>query len=162
MANVVTTLVVQFQSATAGLSAEIDSRPTGLNLGNTSFVPGDLAYFLVYPTGGATITQVLSSVGSVSSAGSVTIEVEETLTFANTNKANLSKQYVSGATYTWYGNNLGAVTFKGTQVIAATSGVGVLSVKYNTTAYAYAINSPTLVNGKTSFQILVVIIGAEP
>ena len=32
----------------AHLSAEVDSRPTGLNGGKTSFQPGDSCWFLVF------------------------------------------------------------------------------------------------------------------
>lgn len=161
--SIVTTLVVQFSSSTgASLSAEIDSRPDGLNLGNTSFLPGDTAYFLVFPSGGAVIDNVITSVGGVAGSGTVTYPVEEFITFANTNKATLSKESSGGFTSQWYGSNLGAVTVNGNQVKAATSGVGVLKVNYNATAYAYGLNSPTDVNGKTSFQILVVILGSDP
>lgn len=161
MAAVTTTIVVQFNSDTGGLSAEIDSRPTGLNGGKTSFAPGDTAFFLVFPTGDAVIDQVVASAGGVSSAGAGTYPVREVLTFANSREASLSKSYAGGGTVQWFGNNLGTITFNGSKATVPVAGVGVALVTYNASYTAYGLNAPSQINGLTNFEILVVVIGHD-
>ena len=67
MANA--TIRVQFgnpdgSEAAGHLSAEIDTRPGGLNGGRTSFNPGETAYILVYKSDNVSITDTICSAGS--------------------------------------------------------------------------------------------------
>jgi len=84
MANA--TIRVQFGnpdgSAAGGhLSAEIDTRPQGLNGVRTSFSPGETAYILVYKSDNVGITDTICSAGSLSAQGSAVVTVTEELMF---------------------------------------------------------------------------------
>lgn len=158
---VTTSIVVQFSQNSAGgsLSAEIDSREDGLNQGKSSFAPGDRAFFLLFKSSDVAVDSVVASGGSISSAPGGLYDVEEWLTFADATEANLSKPMYSGFTYQWYGNNLGAVTVSGNKVTAPTKGVGVLKVTYKAAYDAYSLASPATMNGKSEFQIAVLVKG---
>lgn len=167
MSTVTTSIVVQFSQGSSGiLTAEIDARETGLNGGDTSFLPGDIARFLVFKSSDVVLDLVTSSIGvaAIASLGTGLYVVgdtgeEEWLTFADTAEADLPKPYTSGFEYEWYGNNLGVPSVQGTKVVLPQKGIGVLRVKYNSQYQAYALSSPAQMNGKTTFQILVYVKG---
>lgn len=165
MATVTTSIVVEFKKeGSSVLTAEIDSRPTGFNNGRTSFSPGDSAVFLLFKTDDVTVDSLISSYGVVEAVTPIPpatdlYEVEEWLTFADTDTASLSKPYTIGLTYEWYGTNLGTLTPDGTSIRAATKGVGVAKVKYRSRFTAHSIASPLTMNGKSDFQILVFVAG---
>lgn len=165
MAEVTTSLVVQFRNEGAGsLIAEIDGRPGGYNNGRISFVPGDQPAFLVYRSFNVSIVELLSSVGTIVPLAPVIVPVVDYLHFAKADEAQLSKPYFSGMTAKWLGNNLGAVTLVGDQTLrVAAAGVGVLKVAYNARALAYRFNGiPTVLNGETTFEVIAVITGEFP
>lgn len=163
--NVTTSIVVQFSSSaglsSSTLSAELDSRPDGLNGGKTSFLPGDTAAFLVFKGPAVVIDTVTPSAGAVALIGEGLFEVEEWLTFANAKEANTTKLVFSDFSYQWFGNSLGSVTVEGSVVTAASSGVGMLQVKYKAKYVAYRLTAPSLLAGKTTFQIVVVVSGHD-
>jgi hypothetical protein len=165
MANA--TIRVQFgnsDGATAGhLSAEIDTRPDGLNGGRTSFNPGETAYILVYKSDNVSITDTICSAGSLSPQGSAVVSVTEELMFEDADTASLGKPARSGiAQSVWYGRSLGSLTLQSDKVTvkAAAKGVGVAKVTYDALAQVYALSSPATLNGETDFSILAVIKGA--
>lgn len=167
MGTVTTSIVVQFSQGNSGiLTAEIDARETGLNGGKTSFLPGDTANFLVFKSDDVTIDSVDCSLGPlrITPLGLGLYQVgdtgeEEWLSFANAVEADLSKPFHSDFVYEWYGNNLGTPAIKGNKVVVPTKGIGMLKVKYKAQYRAYALSSPSSVNGKTDFQVLVVVTG---
>lgn len=161
MASVSTSIVVQFSQGSSGgsLTAEVDSREDGLNLGKTSFSPGDTARFLVFSSSDVTIDSVVSSAGTITPLGEGMYLVEEFLTFADTIEATTNKVPYSNFISQWYGTNLGSVTVKGNTVTATTKGVGVLKVSYKAKYNAYALASPSHINLKNEFQIVVVVKG---
>ena len=63
------------------LSAEVDTRPDGLNGGRSSFSPGETAYILVYKSDNVSITDTICSAGSLSAQGSAVVTVTEELMF---------------------------------------------------------------------------------
>lgn len=160
------TVVVQFgqgESSSGHLSAELDSRPSGLNGGRSSFNPGETAYILVYKTGNVVITGTDVSAGSLSAQGTATVAVSEEVQFAGSNAAQIQKP-CKGATLdsvTWLGRNLGALALAGDRqtVSAASSGVAVAKVDYQAEALVYAIAAPSAIGGETDFSILVLIQG---
>lgn len=165
MADVKTTIVVQFSQQNAGggsqLTAEIDSREEGLNAGKTSFAPGDSASFLIFKTPNVTIDSVQASAGGLTPLGNGLYAVDEFLNFADEAEASLSKPYYSGAAFTWYGANLGTITFLDGRARIATPGVGVARVTYNAQYTAYSLNSPPTLAGSNNFPILVVVKGHD-
>jgi len=175
-------ITVQFGSSEAAsgdghLSAEVDSRPTGLNAtssgsagigtgtseAKTTFAPGETAYFLVYRSDNVTIDSVVSSAGSIVTATpGASVTKEDDLTFADTDTATLSIPASAVGTVTWYGRSLGSLTLQpdGMTVKASASGVGVCKVSYTAkNVSAYGLRSPTSAGGETDFSILVLVKG---
>lgn len=161
--QVTTTLLVQFTPASGSggsLSAQLDDRANGLNAGKSSFQPGDPAAFLIFMTDDVTLDSVVTSLpGGLTQLGSGVYSVTETLQFANTDTASLSKPYHGGLTINWFGNDLGSLTPSGTSVKAATSGIGVCEVTYNSQYVAYQLSSPATLGGATTYSILIVVTG---
>lgn len=163
---VTTSIVVQFSQGGAGgsLSAEIDSREAGFNAGKSSFFPGETATFLVFKTPDVVLDEVSASSGSIGipvsdpHAGLFSVE-DEWITFAGVSEASTAKLVHSGFTYQWFGNNLGAVTVVGGKVVAPLSGVGMLKVSYKAKYVPYSLASPSVLNGKSDFQIAVLVKG---
>ena len=165
MANA--TIRVQFGSpdgsgASGHLSAEIDTRPGGLNSGRSSFNPGETAYILVYTSDNVTITDTLCSAGSLTAQGAIVVSVTEELMFEDADTASLGKPASAGLSQSvWYGRSLGGLTLQSDQVTvkAAAKGVAVAAVTYDAVASIYALSSPATLNGQTDFSILAVIKG---
>ena len=163
-ANITVTFGTQDGAAGDGhLSAEVDGRETGLNGGETSFDPGDTAYFLVYRSDNVSIDSVESSAGSIIPATAGTVTKEQDLTFAGSDEASLSVPANSLGTVTWLGSPLGGLTLQadGVTVKASASGVGVARVSY-TPAHvsAYGLVSPSSLGGLTDFPIVVLVTGS--
>ena len=80
MANA--TIRVQFGTASGDnapghLSAEVDSRPTGLNGGKTGFAPGETAYILVFASDNVSISETICSAGSLTAQGTTLVTVTD-------------------------------------------------------------------------------------
>lgn len=165
MAN--TTIKIQFgadaatgSSASGYVSAEIDSRETGLNAGKTSFAPGDSAYILVYLSSDLKITGADCSAGTVSAAGSTTVTITQELTFEATQTATLDIPASGPITATtWYGRSLGTITLGAdkTTCTATSAGVAVAEVTYTALAQIYRLDAPASVGGSTDYSILVLL-----
>ena len=165
MANA--TVRVQFGdsagSANGHLSAEIDARADGLNGGKTAFTPGETVYLLVYASANVTVTEMLCSAGSLARHGSAVVTVTEDLLFEDADTASLSKPARASLTQSaWYGRSLGTLTLQADRmtVKAASRGVGVARVSYETLAQVVALSSPVALNGETDFSILALIKGS--
>lgn len=165
-----TTIRVQFGNAattdgggaSGHLSAEVDTRPNGLNSGKSSFSPGETVYVLVYKTDNVTIAETLCSAGSLSAQGTTLVTFNDEVMFEDAETATLRVPAHGGITSTtWYGRTLGtlAVQSDHTTVRAAVKGVGVAKVTYQAMAQIYALSSPASLNGETDFSILAIIKG---
>jgi hypothetical protein len=165
MGAITASLVVEFDAGgdeEGILIAEVDSFETGLNQGNTNFVPGDSPGFLIYKTSNVVIDSITPSAGAISSLGSgFTPEpIEDHLIFTDERTIGVSKPIYSGFTSKWLGNHLGAVTITEQNVTAANQGVGVLKISYNSFFQKYRLtNVPTVLNGETSFPVVIYIVG---
>ena len=99
------------------LSAEVDTRPDGLNGGRSSFSPGETAYILVYKSDNVSITDTICSAGSLSAQGSAVVTVTEELMFEDADTATLGKPARSAiAQSVWYGRSLGGLTLQSDKV----------------------------------------------
>lgn len=148
---------------TGHLSAEIDTRPTGLNGGRNAFIPGETVYILVYKSDNVTITDTICSAGSMSAQGSVVVSQSEDLMFEDTDTVTLGTPAHTGLTSTtWFGRSLGALTLQSDKVTAraASKGVAVAKVTYEALAQVYALSSPATLNGVADFSILALIKGS--
>lgn len=166
MASITASLVVQFGAGSSDrdghLSAEIDDRPTGLNGGDTSFSPGDTAWFLVFKSSGVTLGQLKSSAGTVSYSGSsINVTREEDVSFLDSNDANLQVPALSISSVTWMGTDLGAVSVNGTALKSTSKGVAVARVQYVAQAWPGKLVSPTELDGLDDFPIAVLITGTK-
>ena len=144
------------------LSAEVDTRPDGLNGGRTSFSPGETAYILVYKSDNVSITDTICSAGSLSAQGSAVVTVAEELMFEDAEMAQISKPArLALSQSVWYGRSLGGLTLLSDQVTvkAQARGVAVAKVTYDALALVYALSSPISLNGETDFSILALIKG---
>lgn len=167
MANA--TIRVQFgnpdgSGVSGHLSAEVDTRPDGLNGGRSAFSPGEMVYILVYKSDSVSITDTVCSAGSMSAQGSTVVTKTEELMFEDADRASLPVPARSGLTSTvWYGRSLGSLTLQSDKVTACSSskGVGVAKVTYDAMALIYALTSPASLNGETDFSILVIIKGSS-
>jgi hypothetical protein len=165
MANA--TIRVQFgnpdgSDASGHLSAEIDTRPDGLNGGRTAFSPGETVYLLVHMSDNVSITDTVCSAGSLSAQGSAVVSVTEELMFEDADSARLGKPARAGIAQTvWYGRSLGGLTLQSDKVTvkASAKGVAVAKLTYDALAQVYALASPATLNGETDFSILALIKG---
>ena len=164
----ITTIQVQFgrslaDGADAHLSAEIDDRPTGPNAGDTSFEPGDTAWFLIFKSTNVEIASITASAGSLGGGGSVIVERVEDVTFAAVKEGSLNVPANSITSYTWLGNNLGTLTLgtNGQTLTASAEGVAIARVTYLAPATSHSLTSPPDLDGATDFPILVVVVGNQ-
>jgi len=165
MSVITTSLVVEFDTAEGEgiLTAEIDSSETGLNGGDTSFIPGDSPGFLIYKTSNVVIDAMHTSAGVITPSGSGTTEdIENFLVFAGDRKQSLSYPNNGSFTGTWLGLELDTYTV-GESAVTLTntnSVVGVLHVNYDSNYLAYRLNNvPLTLGGLSSFQVAIYIVG---
>lgn len=115
---VVATLNVSFDSttdtATGGIKLEIDDRADGLNNGNTSFKPGDDAYYWLFKDSNVTLIEHVATAGGIGGAGSDTKTVDENITFTNSDTGSLGYPPSGSVTMNWLGRSF---EIKGTDVL---------------------------------------------
>lgn len=164
--HVTASIVVNFKAAgsnAAGiLSAEVDGREDGLNLGKTSFVPGDSVGVLVYKGDDVKIDAVSSSAGSISSLGTEVVTITELVQFANVNTASLSKPVHSITSTKWLGRNGGSVSLTDqVNIKVANPVVAVLKITYTSLARGYRLSGvPHPLSGETEYDVLVYFEGS--
>lgn len=169
--EITTTLVVNFQSGTGEkgfLSAQVDGREDGFNLGQTTFTAGDQPVYLIFKTTNVVVTSQLPSFGNIAFHASGILEVEQTLQFAKTREARLSQPAIPGTIVEkWIGNNLGPLTLQDdelTVLSAVGNGVGVCKVTYQATFEAFRLTNiivPEPANNESAFPVLIVIEGVK-
>jgi len=149
-------------AANAHLSAEVDSRPAGLNAGKNTFIPGTSAYVLIYKTVNVSLLPAELSAGSFSYGGTVSIQQTEEIQFANVATATL-KVPIEGdvVSYKWIGRDLGvpAIGIDAQTIIVPAAGVGVLQIIYNSTPVIGVLAAPESVSGEVDLSIVVLIKG---
>lgn len=106
---VVATLNISFSEEAAeaegDLKLEIDDREDGLNGGNTSFKPGDDAYFFRFKGDNVTILSQNCSAGGLSGAGTGTKDIDENITFSNSDSGSLGYPPDGTVTMKWLGKS---------------------------------------------------------
>ena len=164
MATVSTTLVVNFtptsDDAGLGLTAEIDSRPEGLNNGKTSFAPGDSVGFLVYPGPNVTITNVRATAGGIANVGAQAVSIQEALFLAQEKEARL-RAPVSGISGQWLGIDPGVTPVVAGGVVKFVEEVfGMLYFDYTANAIGYILSGvPLELGGLTDFSVGILVEG---
>ncbi len=162
---VTASITVQFGAEAADdatLIAELDDRTAaegGRNGGRTQFMPGDTAYYLVYKHK-LTSTTHTSSAGGTAYQGAGSRQITETVVFLNEQEAELRYPVSGEVSVEWLGRSLGALSpVGGRSVRASESGVAVALVTYTTQFEVWGLSSPATINGRTSFEIAVLIEG---
>ncbi len=167
MARVITaSLVVEFADPDGDgvLLAELDSFPTGLNAGNTNFVPGDQPGFLIYHSSNVVIDSITPSAGAISTlGGGTTPELivddlvytdERTASFRYPNKASLALTQLGS------NHDFGATTASETALSVQNVGVGVIRARYHSTYRKYRLGGvPATLGGETSYPVVIFITG---
>jgi hypothetical protein len=160
---VVATLNVTFNTdedaGTAGrgtIKLEIDDREDGLNGGDTSFSPGDDAYFFMFKDESVTLitNTPVSTAGGVSSAGSGIKAIEDQISFTNSDTSSLNYPPNGGVSLEWFGRSyaLSGTTLSINNTLPEISGselkipggkkvIGVLKCTYNTTGSLWKLSS---------------------
>lgn len=163
---VVATLNINFADDTGGanqgaLKLEIDDREDGLNGGDTSFSPGDNAYFFLFKDETVTLltTRPLVTAGGVTAASPATgiKAVDENITFSNTDTGSLGYPPDGAVTMEWLGRSyeLSGTTFRSNTALPEVNGselsmaggkkvFGLLKCTYNSTGSLWKLlNVPT-------------------
>jgi hypothetical protein len=168
MGQITTTLVISFadpaQAAAKDyhLSAEIDSRTDGFNKGVTSFLIGDSPVYLLYKSPQVSISQ-MTTAGSVSLMSSgVMIKMVETITFAKTREASISKPASGSVTWLKVGGDSGNFTVSGTKVTTTVPILSVYQATYYASADAYKLSGVSAVPGVPNVSVIVFIEGTTP
>lgn len=121
---VVATLNISFDStettATGNLKLEIDDRADGLNSGNTSFKPGDDAFYFLFKDDNVDVVQHMVTAGGTTPASpsSGTKAIDENVQFSNSDTGSLGYPPDGGVTLKWLGRSY---EITGTEVKANTA-----------------------------------------
>lgn len=164
--KVTASLTVQFQgdaaSASDGLVLEIDDREDGYNKGETSFRPGDTVYYLLYRAKDVDLDTHFVTAGGKSEVGSGSREVDEVLTFTDSNEASLQYPATSGVSLSWIGSTLesaGAHSVENQQTVRLENKtVGLLRAIYSSDYTAFRLSGVPL----DIDQALIYVAGTRP
>lgn len=168
MATYTTSLTVQFGNESYNISAEIDSRSDGYNLGRSIFnADTDNVYFLVYAPAVDLIFTTYSSTSDIGFSGSELIEFEEVIVFTD-GEASTSKNPEFITSVEWIGNSAGSVELVSSNQIRAngvngeTPKVAVARVKYSANARVYFLNAPGKETLGEDGVVAIVIVAETP
>lgn len=157
MANATTSTTISFVTSTSGsgnITVELDD---AANNNKTTFASGDTVHYLVHTSPVAMQVTNDTSSGTVSAAGTKSVPVEETITFAKSKTANLSKIPNGSVTTSWIGRYGGSPTFSGAEITLETETIGVLKCTYNTTAKAFSLSGVIIPAGLDELPVVVVV-----
>lgn len=157
--KVTASLTVQFQgdsaSASDGLVLEIDDREDGYNKGETSFRPGDTVYYLLYRAKDVDLDTHFVTAGGKSEVGSGSREVDEVLTFTDSNEASLQYPATSKVHLEWIGKTLITEVKSGAEAVSSSVKVTSLVDMMESTSVAHSIeNQQTVRLEKKSVGLL--------
>jgi len=154
---IVATLNVSFDSeattSSGTLKLEIDDRADGLNGGNTSFKPGDDAYYFMFKDDNVTVVQHVVTAGGTAPSGSGTKVIDENVTFTNSDSSSLGYPPDGGVTLSWLGRSfeISGTTVTSNTELPEVDGselkmakgkkvAGVLQCKYNSTGTLHKLS----------------------
>lgn len=121
---IVATLNVSFDAdadtgdAQGVLKLEIDDREDGLNNGDTSFAPGDDAYYFLFKDDNITIHEHETTAGGKTAQGTGTKDIDENITFTNSDTSSLGYPPNGTVSMQWLGRSF---EISGTTVRANTA-----------------------------------------
>lgn len=113
---VVATLNVSFDSSSTTngtLKLELDDRVDGLNGGETSFGPGEDAFYFIFKDSDVTVVEHIATAGGISDSGNGTKTINENVTFTNSDTGSLGYPPANTVSLSWMGRSYEVI---GTQV----------------------------------------------
>ena len=170
MPEVTASIVVNFTLGDSDgvLSVEFDSREDGYNGGSTTFLPGQVVYYLVDKSSNVTITNQVSSAGTLSFVAFSNESKEEFITFANAAEASVGYPISGNYSTKWIGRSpsgnlvkTDSQTFRiqnsdGTE----NPSVAVLKLNYTVQHRVYKLSGlGSTLSGESSYQVMIVVFG---
>lgn len=170
---IVATLNVSFGDDTTGdsqgvLKLEIDDRENGLNGGDTSFSPGDDAYYFLFKDANVTVNEHETTAGGKSSQGTGVKQIDENITFTNSDSSSLGYPPDGAVTRKWLGRSfeISGTTVSPNSTLPDVDGsnltmpggkkvAGVLNCVYTSTGDLYKLSSVP----KDILDVLIIAIG---
>jgi len=152
-----TSLTIAFKALTdrGVLLLEIDSRPEGINKGQTTFYAGDSPGFLMYKSSDVKNIHMYTSEGGVSQVQTGNIVVEEFVTLAMTREVSFSKpRSGSFSILKSWGGTPQVQAVGETTLLLRNEIVAVLQIRYTTSYVGYRLSGAS---GEA--PALVVVIG---
>ncbi|MBF0213791.1 MAG: hypothetical protein HQM00_09550, partial [Magnetococcales bacterium] len=148
-------------SGSGFLSAEVDSRPDGLNHGRTSFFAGDTAHLLVHAGDDVALEDPLVSTGVILPGEWQMITVTQDLMFNRVATATLDKPAIGIDSVIWLGNDLGVITLESDRrtVSVPNAGVAIARVTYRSHARSWSLSAPSTVAGLNEYPVHVHLTG---
>jgi len=153
----------EVDTASGLLAAEVDSREDGYNQGRTQFVPGDQPALLIFKSDDVEIEDVTPSAGNIAPLAGGTMEVEETLQFANSDTATLRYPTTALTSSKWLGRDLGTPELVDAMTVKVpAAGVAMLLVTYDAAFEARRLSGvPAQLAGEDNYDVLVVVDGVQ-
>ena len=85
------------------LKLDIDDREDGGNAGDTSFAPGDDVYYFLFKDTNVTVLDHVTTAGGFSGQGKGTKEIDENISFSNSDTSSLGYPPQGSVTMKWLG-----------------------------------------------------------
>ena len=150
-------VIITFVSAdpTLELVLELD---TEKNESVTRFDYNTKAYFRAYTYPENMTLKTTPTDGVLSNEGSGNSDEEEIVTFIDSNESKLAKPCKSIQSTTWLGTSLGAISIKGSKIIASKVGTAVLKVVYTSHFRRYGLYLST--RDQETYLVIVYVIGS--
>jgi hypothetical protein len=162
--EITATLVVGFGADSASnndaLVAEIDSREDGLNVGKSSFLPGEDVWILVYASKNVVLNEPVTSWGDlIFRAGDELVEKEQDIQFVDSIEGRVTYPIQDGFVSTWIGRTADPVLQTGEMTLQIPEPpedhyARLLRVNHTARARAYRLTN-TLIPGFDEYGIIV-------
>lgn len=147
MAEIVTaSLTINFEGGKGDnqFIGEVDEREDGPNAGKTSFRPGDTVHLLLFASPHITGINARSTSGSLSAGGTVTVQKEEIISFAQEGETSARYPINPGtAVFEWYGPAPSSITYADGKFYVPQDTFAVGKVTYTSTARTYSLSGVT-------------------
>ncbi len=186
MGKIVATASVTVQSdessADYDISVEVMKKIGDKYVGNSSFKPGDTAYFALYKPSEVSISQVISTWGSVVPAGSYTSTEIEVLSFTELNldadtedkevynEASVNKP-IDSYDFHWYTSAINVQLLDNKKTFRSQEfQIAIAKCQFKTTATMYSLQLPAVIPAdpflkageQAEYPIQVVFVGLPP
>ena len=144
MAELVTaSLTINFDAGKGSnqFLVEVDDRENGPNGGRTSFKPGDSVSLLLFASSNVSSIREFTTSGSLSRGGTVIVDKEEIVSFAQEREASARYPIEAGsASFEWYGPSPSGISVEGNTFVTSSDSFAIGRVKYRSRATQYTLS----------------------